>query len=72
MQTIFGCGILNNTESHGFSDLMNPFLWVFVPLTVVTMALWFYRQHLTNLNNWAYTKMLKSKPEPDLETGKAA
>ncbi|QDS75701.1 hypothetical protein FKW77_007902 [Venturia effusa] len=43
---VFGSGILSNTETHGVSDVFWPFLAIFVPLTILTMVPWFWRQSL--------------------------
>jgi len=68
-QGVFGSGILNNNESHGFSDIFWPFISIFIPLTVVTVALWFWRRQLENSYKWGRTRLWRPREHSDLESG---
>ncbi|KAI1387584.1 uncharacterized protein F4822DRAFT_407031 [Hypoxylon trugodes] len=55
---VFSSGILENSETHGISDLFWPFIWFFIPLTLLSIAIWYWRLQLEKTYAWIRRKAL--------------
>ncbi|KAI1613105.1 hypothetical protein EDD36DRAFT_488149 [Exophiala viscosa] len=65
----FGSGIFNKQDVHGISNIFWPFIYTLIPLTFVTLGLWFWRGRLERFYKWRQERLLKMKRVKDLEGG---
>ncbi|KAL9617197.1 MAG: hypothetical protein Q9160_008002 [Pyrenula sp. 1 TL-2023] len=66
---VFGSGILDKGARHGISDIFWPYIYVLIPLTFLTMALWFWRRYFEKSYGWGLSKIRQGRLRKDIESG---